>query len=320
MSKEKIIFDSDIGGDCDDAGALALLHALCEQGEAELLAATYCFMNPHAAGCLDAINTYYGKRVPVGVNTVGQVVLFDHYPPESGYRGYSEPIFHTFPHAYRDQDAPDTLTVLRETLAASGDGEVTIVVTGTLSSMARLVLSEGDKISPLSGKELISRKVKRTVVMGGRFFEGWPMYVIHGKDPVVRECNIIQDIAAAQTVCREWTGELIFASFELGNDCITLQDFAKNADYNPAALAYRLYPPAGLRGRESWDLIAMLYAVRPQGEAFKLHPWGKISVSDDGVTSFQVDEAGRHSFLLPRSELSLVRDEINAIVRGSSRY
>jgi hypothetical protein len=171
-----------------------------------------------------------------------------------------------------------------------------------------------------SPMELIARKVKRTVVMGGRFFEGWPMGVIHGKDPVVRECNIIHDIAAAQTVCREWQGELIFASFELGNDCITLQNFAKNADYNPAALAYRLYPPAGLRGRESWDLIAMLYAVRPQGEAFKLHPWGKISVSDDGVTSFRTDKAGRHSFLLPHLELSLVRDEINAIVRGSRKY
>ena len=34
----KIIFDTDIGGDCDDAGALALIHRLCDKGEAELLA------------------------------------------------------------------------------------------------------------------------------------------------------------------------------------------------------------------------------------------------------------------------------------------
>ena len=36
--KVKIIFDTDIGGDCDDAGALAMLHRLCDKGEAQLLA------------------------------------------------------------------------------------------------------------------------------------------------------------------------------------------------------------------------------------------------------------------------------------------
>jgi hypothetical protein len=28
--KVKIVFDTDIGGDCDDAGALAMLHRLCD--------------------------------------------------------------------------------------------------------------------------------------------------------------------------------------------------------------------------------------------------------------------------------------------------
>ena len=28
----KIIFDTDIGGDCDDTGALAMLHHLCDMG------------------------------------------------------------------------------------------------------------------------------------------------------------------------------------------------------------------------------------------------------------------------------------------------
>ena len=39
----KIIFDTDIGGDCDDAGALALIHRLCDKGEVELLAVTRKF-------------------------------------------------------------------------------------------------------------------------------------------------------------------------------------------------------------------------------------------------------------------------------------
>ena len=65
---KKIIFDTDIGWDCDDAGALALIHSLCNKGEAELLAVTATYYHKYAAGCIDAINRYYGRIVPVGVN------------------------------------------------------------------------------------------------------------------------------------------------------------------------------------------------------------------------------------------------------------
>ena len=68
MKPVKVIFDTDIGNDCDDAGALALLHRLCDKGEAELLAATHCFSSSSVAGCIDAINRFYGRDVPIGIN------------------------------------------------------------------------------------------------------------------------------------------------------------------------------------------------------------------------------------------------------------
>ena len=68
MKPVKIIFDTDIGWDCDDAGTLAMLHRLCDKGEAELLAVTHCFATPYVAGCIDAINRFYGREVPVGIN------------------------------------------------------------------------------------------------------------------------------------------------------------------------------------------------------------------------------------------------------------
>ena len=55
----KIIFDTDIGGDCDDAGALALIHRLCDKGEAELLAVTHCYNGEYYAGCIDSINRFF---------------------------------------------------------------------------------------------------------------------------------------------------------------------------------------------------------------------------------------------------------------------
>jgi hypothetical protein len=38
FSQSKIIFDTDIGGDADDLGALAMLHNYVKRGDCELLA------------------------------------------------------------------------------------------------------------------------------------------------------------------------------------------------------------------------------------------------------------------------------------------
>src|SRR5687768_10367927 len=64
----RIIFDTDMDSDCDDAGALAVLHALADRGEAEILATVASSKNPWSAPCVDAINTYYGRGdLPIGV-------------------------------------------------------------------------------------------------------------------------------------------------------------------------------------------------------------------------------------------------------------
>ena len=39
---ERVIFDTDPGGDVDDAGALAVLHALADRGEVKILAIGVC--------------------------------------------------------------------------------------------------------------------------------------------------------------------------------------------------------------------------------------------------------------------------------------
>ena len=206
----KILFDTDIGGDCDDAGTLAMLHGLCDLGEAELLAVTHCSSTPYVAGCIDAINTFHGRQVPVGIN----------YQDPSDDRGvYAAALCEQFPNRYpadaygTERGAEDTLHLLRRLLADAKDNSVVLVVTGTLNSMARLVTSGPDEISPMTGKELILKKLSRTIVMGGRFYESWPMIIyadnVVGAKEVDWEWNIHGNIANAQLVCREWPGELI---------------------------------------------------------------------------------------------------------------
>ena len=59
----KIIFDSDMGGDTDDGGCAAMLHALQNRGEVEVIACIFCTgtgaeFNEYGAGFWDAINHY----------------------------------------------------------------------------------------------------------------------------------------------------------------------------------------------------------------------------------------------------------------------
>src|SRR5947208_11427829 len=64
-----VILDTDIGPDVDDVGAVAVLNALADNGEARIVAMFCSTSSEWGAPCLDALNTYYGRPdVPVGTN------------------------------------------------------------------------------------------------------------------------------------------------------------------------------------------------------------------------------------------------------------
>jgi purine nucleosidase len=69
---QRVIFDTDMGNDVDDALALAVLHALESRGESRLLAVTITKDEPYAAPYVDLVNTFYGRPdVPIGVTRSG---------------------------------------------------------------------------------------------------------------------------------------------------------------------------------------------------------------------------------------------------------
>src|SRR5258708_27446797 len=63
-----IIFDSDMGPDYDDVGAITILHALADEGEAKILATMASTKYEGVAGVLNVFNTYFNRPdIPVGV-------------------------------------------------------------------------------------------------------------------------------------------------------------------------------------------------------------------------------------------------------------
>ena len=66
----KVILDSDMGSDCDDVGALAMLNEYANQGKVKILGVIYSSgAVPYGTGVIDAINRYYNHdNIPIGAN------------------------------------------------------------------------------------------------------------------------------------------------------------------------------------------------------------------------------------------------------------
>lgn len=293
-SPVKVILDTDIGNDVDDALALAMLHTLADRKEVEILAVTICKDNPWAAVYVDVVNHFYGRAsIPIG--TVRHGVT-----PEDGpyIRAVSErKIGDSFVYPRRlksGKDAPDAVRLLRKTLSGQPDGSVVLVSIGFLTNIARLLDSKPDDISPLSGADLVRQKVRLYSMMAGEFGgEGRAEY------------NVVGDLPASRTVFERWPTPIVVSGFEVGLAIrYPAESIEKDYAYvenHPIAEAYRLFDKMP-HDRPCWDLTSVLYAVRPDRGYFGLSPEGTIALDAEGRTAFQAKSGGLHRYLTATSE------------------
>lgn len=311
--KPKIIFDTDIGCDCDDSVALAVALELMNAGECQLLAVTSCTMHEAAGGCIEAILRYYGQPdIPVG-----SFHAEDGFEKNEWHDVYASTVAMKYENRYRRGEHYENSVKLLRKVLANAEEKVTIVATGAMTSLAKLLMSSPDEYSALSGLELVRRKVDRAVCMGGRFAEEWLEPVVVGTDIVEAEWNIKGDITSAQVLCDRWPVELIFCSYEIGLQIITGQVLqTEGREDNPVRTCYEVWGKSagGAVGRESWDGATMLYAIRPERGYWDLYPYGRVRVDEAGRTTWQPDEGCRHSFLIEKMPPKDIEVEINDIL------
>jgi inosine-uridine nucleoside N-ribohydrolase len=303
----KIILDTDMGGDCDDAGALGLLHSLADQHEAEILCVTSCTSLKNAPGAIDVINQYYGRgHIPVG--SYNGDSFYEHPDAEKGYIQY---LCQQYDTNYKQKNAsPDAVALLRKTLSADKEGNIKIVAIGPLRVMRMLLDSGPDQISPLSGKELIEKKVSELVVMGGYFPEpGYEIFL--GDMKLEAEFNIVGDIPSAQKVLNGWPTSISFCPYEIGYEILTGSEFIKNNPDSPVSIAYNIYCGGN---RESWDLATVLYAVRGSGDYWNLSEYGSITIDQDGVSTWKNEKNGRHAYLMKKMDPTHIGNEMNRFI------
>lgn len=292
-----VIFDSDMGYDYDDVGALAMLHALADNGEAEILATIASTKYQGVAAVFDILNTYYNRpNLSVGVPKGKALSLKDS-------QGWSDVLISNYPHSIRTNDeAESAIELYRKTLAAQPNNSVTIITVGFLTNIAALLKSPPDAISPLTGMELVHKKVFRMVSMAGAFPSGV-------------EFNIEEDIQAAQFVFENWEKPLLFSGFELGNEIKTGLPLVEKQTIknNPVKDVYKISIPMSdmdSEGRMSWDQTAVLAAVRGEKPYFS-HRSGRILVRDDGSNIWHAE--GHHQYLVANkstAEMERIIDEL----------
>lgn len=306
-----LVFDTDIGNDVDDVLALGMIHALQTRGLCELLAVTITKDHEQCAPFVDAVNTFYGRgEIPIGITHSGIT------PQQSKFTVLADEQQDgrdRYPHRLRSgRDAPEAVTVLRQTLASRQDGSVVIVQVGFSTNLAQLLASAADDISPLSGMDLVRKKVRLLSVMAGAFAP------INGQEHA--EYNIVKDITSAQSLVARWPTKIVFSGFEIGlaapYPAESIERDYKYVSHHPLKEAYFLYNPPP-HNRPTWDLTSVLYAVRPDAGYFDLSSAGRVSVSDKGLTTFAVDENSQHHYLI-MSDLQRVR-VVEALVQLSSQ-
>ena len=160
----KVIFETDMGNDIDDALALDMLYKYMDAGQVDLLAVGVNKIGFGPVEFVDMMNTWYGyPYIPIGKITDG----IDFNYPESNYAAkvaamkndMGGKLFQTSP--FMDYSAlPETPELYRQVLSRQPDNSVTMISVGFSTNLVRLLESGPDRWSDLTGRELIEKKVK----------------------------------------------------------------------------------------------------------------------------------------------------------------
>lgn len=324
-----VIFDTDMWADIDDAMALAMLHALDDRNEINLVAITISTNDPSSVSYVRLLDDFYGHpRIPVGMGGLSLELLQKNtaalhrrfsipWPPTTYTQRLSERNEKGKTLAYSGEPiekmaAPEAVGLLRATLSAQPDRSVVIVQVGYSTNLARLLESRADAISALNGRELVAKKVSLLSIMAGSFgdtsFGGTSM------PKGMPEFNLVADVQSAQKLFANWPTQIVVSGVEVAaampypGDTIE-HDYAYAKDH-PIAATYRFYCE---ENKVVWkwscphkhgtaDLTSVLYAARPDRNYFSLSKPGRITVLADGASRFDEAEGGTHRHLILSEE------------------
>ncbi len=308
-----VILDTDIGPDCDDVGALAVLIHYAKQYNFPIMGICNCTSMKAGNGIIDAVC----RRCGIDTPPIGQWSKPD-FMNNPEYHKYNDDVATAFSEGYRNGtlQVQDEVTFYRTLLSSAKDGEVMVISIGMFNNLAALLQSGPDHISPLTGEELVKAKVYALVSMAAILPEG-------------RECNVICDYPSAQLVFDKWPTPMYFSDFNIGVSVQTGYGHITDPDAihaDPLAMAYHYYtkdwPVHG--NNASYDLTAVQFAAVGVGDLYGLDTPGKLEfyaalpetpdVCD--ATRFIPDPMGNRIFMTKKASDAAIAQSLNDILHN----
>lgn len=302
----RLILDTDMDSDCDDVGALAMLHAMADGGEVDLLGIAVSSHHAWSAPCTDAINTWYGRPgIPIGAPK-GKAAQAN--------SKFAKTLAERFPHDLKTEaQAEDAVALYRRLLIAAPERSVVIVTIGDLTNIADLLKSPATGEQP-DGLILVKQKVALWVCMGGNFI-GKPAH----DDLKLTNNNFTGDKAGSLYAVQNWPVRLVFVGREIGSVPSGLKAGARLKELpadHPVRVGYEAYFGGEAKNRHVADQTAVLFAVRGLRDYWDIEAKGFMDIQPDNTFTWNF-ATDRHEYLLKRTVDGKPNDRvIEAVIEG----
>lgn len=327
----KVILDTDPSFDPDDAGCMAMLHVLANQGKCEILAMVNSTNHKESSLAISAINQFYNRRaIPVG-DYKGYTTKVD--APVDTYDGH---LAREYPHTLNSvNDALDGVKLYREILASAEDKSITVVIIGTMHNFYGLLKSGPDQWSDLDGEALVEKKVEKVVTMGGNFIDGKGLDRTNwgGAEELcsytdwscVREernrmCRYVIDHCPAPFIASGWEvgcGDYYEANYgnvmtgqglkRLPKDHIIRRSYEYHFDFRGGSEDI---------SRHSNDQCALHYAILGESNNYVAKTNGVINLSEKGVCTWTANPKGFQGYIQKNRPKEQIAAEIEALMMG----
>lgn len=304
--KRSIILDTDIGPDCDDVGALAVMFSYAKENDTRVLGVCNCTSNKYGTATVDAIREYceFPEFALGGYSKSGfyeDSIRYNKYISETYSTKFKSSALDVLPH----------VDFYRSLLAKAEDDSVILVTIGMFNTFSDFLKSGADGYSDLTGIELAKRKLHAVVSMAAIL-------------PAGREFNVICDCEAAQYCFDNCPVPMYLSDFKIGDTVYTgyLPEEADKHKNNPIFDAYQLYTASfGRVGfNKSFDLTAMQFAFEGEGELYSLGKCGRLEFFNEApdrfpnadATRFVEREGGNIRFMIKKASNEAIAASLQA--------
>ncbi|MCE9546617.1 MAG: nucleoside hydrolase [Planctomycetia bacterium] len=325
--KIKLIYDGDIGPDPCDFTTLSLLHEYHRHGLIELLGVAGETPDPYLASTFSIYNQFYKNDVPIGA-----------YNPKTWATTFSDAVVNRYQKAAREgchaeqnktifekygnkatktaDDVVSPVELYRKLLSAAADNSVTIYAAGQLFNFPALLKSPADKISPLTGRQLVEAKVKEVVFMGGCFpdskgnqFKGtegaeWNWWAFGNRNTTKYTLETLASLGKPLTYIGWEQGIKIPIGRELtkrlGRNHPTTESYWLMRHVDPKATELPNDNPA-------YDDLGLFYAVEGGLGKYFQQVRGRVQVNEKGGDTWTPDKDGKEAYItvIPGQEQEL---------------